>query len=76
MQDYYKGEKKPLPLKGNFNVHKHELHNPIPTIIITCKYILYNRMNNIFLNERACKGVKTEKAHEQDWDGTLATRLN
>ena len=23
-----------------------------------------------------CRDIKTEKAHEQDWDGTLATKLN
>ena len=23
-------------------------------------------------NERTCRGIKTEKAYKQDWDGTLA----
>ena len=26
-------------------------------------------------NEGTCRDIKTEKAHEQDWDGTLATKL-
>ena len=34
----------------------------------------------IFLNERVCEGVcrvtyQNQKAQEQDWDGTLATKL-
>ena len=26
-------------------------------------------------NERKCRDIKTEKAHEQDWDGTLAAKF-
>ena len=29
-------------------------------------------IKNIFKNERKCRDIKTEKAHKQDWDGTLA----
>ena len=31
----------------------------------------YNRKKN----ERGCRDIKAEKAQEQDWDGTLATKL-
>ena len=27
-------------------------------------------------NRIVCMDIKTEKAQEQDWDGTLATKLN
>ena len=35
----------------------------------------YNRKKNILKNERGCRDIKTKKAQEQDWDGTLATKL-
>ena len=38
---------------------------PLPRII-----------KNIFKNGIVCRDIKTEKAQEQDWDGTLATKLN
>ena len=31
---------------------------------------------NISKNERVCRKSKPKKHREQDWDGTLATRLN
>ena len=33
-------------------------------------------IKNIFKNGIVCRDIKTEKAQEQDWDGTLATTLN
>ena len=30
----------------------------------------------VLKNERVCRDIKTEKAQEQDWDGTLGTKLN
>ena len=34
-------------------------------------------INYIFQKyERACRDIKTKKAQEQDWDGTLAIKLN
>ena len=36
--------------------------------------ILYNK--TFFKNERVWRDIKTEKPQEQDWDGTLAAKLN
>ena len=33
-------------------------------------------IKNILKNGIACRDIKSEKAQEQDWDGTLATKLN
>ena len=33
-------------------------------------------IKNILKNGIVCRDIKTEKAQEQDWDGTLATKLN
>ena len=30
-------------------------------------------IKNILKTERGCRDIKTEKAQEQDWDGTIAT---
>ena len=35
-----------------------------------------NNKKNIKKNRIVCMDIKTEKAQEQDWDGTLATKLN
>ena len=61
-------------------------HYNYTCIIITyyiCVYIhvynLYkNKKKHFFKNERVCRDIKTQKAQEQDWDGTciLATKLN
>ena len=38
---------------------------------------MYTRIiKNILKNGIVCRDIKTEKAQEQDWDGTLATKLN
>ena len=37
---------------------------------MTCILITNLSLMHI-INERACRDIKTEKAHEQDWDGTL-----
>ena len=34
-----------------------------------------NNKNIFKKNERKCRDIKTEKAQEQDWDGTLAAKL-
>ena len=42
----------------------------------------YNLLLNLKKNNKktfkkiVCRDIKTEKAQEQDWDGTLATKLN
>ena len=36
-------------------------------------FIYTNKKNS---NERGCRDNKTEKAQEQDWDDTLATKLH
>ena len=38
----------------------------------------YDNKNNknISKNESSCRDIKTEIAHEQDWDGTLPPKLN
>ena len=33
-------------------------------------------LKNIFLNEKGCRDIKTEKVQKQDWNGTLASKLN
>ena len=35
--------------------------------------LLYTR--HFQKHERTCRDIKTEKAHKQDWDSTLATKL-
>ena len=39
-------------------------------------FILLRIIKNIFLNGIVCRDIKTEKAQEQDWDCTLATKVN
>ena len=42
-----------------------------------CKNKIETRIiKNILKNGIVCRDIKTEKAQEQDWDGTLATKLN
>ena len=37
----------------------------------------YNHIKRHFRkNERKCRDIKTEKAHKQDWDSTLAINVN
>ena len=35
-----------------------------------------NRIETKIILKRVCRDVKIEKAQEQDWDGTLARKLN
>ena len=35
-----------------------------------------NNKKHFKKNGIVCRDIKTEKAQEQDWDGTLATKLN
>ena len=34
-----------------------------------------NNKKHFQKNDRKCRDIKTEKAQEQDWDGTLAAKL-
>ena len=40
------------------------------------KIIKTRIIKNILKNGIVCRDTKTEKAQEQDWDGTLATKFN
>ena len=37
--------------------------------------LVVNSKKHFQKNERKCRDIKTEKAQEQDWDGTLAAKL-
>ena len=41
-----------------------------------CSSVNCTNNKTFFLNERVYEDIKTEKAQEQDWDGTLTTKLN
>ena len=46
---------------------------PSNNIILLVYYNPKKRRIKTF--ERTCRDIKTEKAHKQDWDSTLATEL-
>ena len=61
------------PLCQHYNVHIFQLEQSRVGLLIYSRVVITRIIKAFSKNERTCKDIKTDKAHEQDWDGTLAT---